>query len=99
MKGEGRLLEGLLVVGAGNCGVSFEHREAVSHGIDLTTGTVPGQSRQYLCPLLPVGNAVACKHNRVGLRDLKRLTHHVHIRSTLLEQNNTFILDVVLPLT
>lgn len=29
LKGEGRLLGGLLVVGAGNSGVSFEHREAV----------------------------------------------------------------------
>lgn len=40
LKGEGRLLGGLLVVGAGNSGVSFEHREAVSHGVGLTAGTV-----------------------------------------------------------
>lgn len=35
-KGEGRLLGGLLVVGTGDSGVSFEHREAVSNGLGLT---------------------------------------------------------------
>lgn len=35
LKGEGRLLGGLLVVGAGDSGVKFEHREAVSTTIFL----------------------------------------------------------------
>lgn len=30
LKGEGRLLGGLLVVGGGDSGIAFEHREAVS---------------------------------------------------------------------
>lgn len=35
MKGEGKLLGGLLVVGAGDSGVAFEHREAVRGGVRL----------------------------------------------------------------
>lgn len=54
LKGEGRLLGGLLVVGAGNSGVSFEHREAVSDGLGLTAGTVTWPARTYFCvPFCP----------------------------------------------
>lgn len=52
LTGEGKLLGGLLVVGAGNSGVSFEHREAVSDGIDLIAGTVPARL-DACCHFLP----------------------------------------------
>lgn len=48
LKGEGRLLGGLLVVGTGDSGVAFEHREAVSsHNVDwLRVGEAHGYSSE-----------------------------------------------------
>ncbi|CAN0377331.1 unnamed protein product [Laminaria digitata] len=63
LTGEGRLLGGLLVVGAGNSGVSFEHREAVSDGIDLIAGTVPARLDAFVVTFCQPGDAAACNHN------------------------------------
>lgn len=38
LKGEGRLLGGLLVVGGGDSGIAFEHREAVSENLKKLIG-------------------------------------------------------------
>lgn len=48
LKGEGKLLGGLLVVGAGNSGVAFEHREKVRrcHGYFRLYPLFQGRVRQ-----------------------------------------------------